>query len=340
MEKPPINPSDGKIEIPKEEQSIESLQFSEQKKNIQEVFKLSPEIKNIALDSVGLDSKLDNYVLELRGQIRKRLRQNSVTEEEINKLTGDGRFVKEHPEVILNLVTNEDIKNLKQAYEDNKNQQLAQYETYKNKYPEDADIVPEIGASISRDTSWWDNKISDLKEYSEKQKEAIELYAEYLKTIFLESKIYYRGDTSNLEEFRYSESTQQIGGVKIGNKNKFGSGIYMTTNKELVSEFANQNEGSIYPVLVDTSKTLSFKDRAHFQREVAKFYKKENLATGKEVDGYTKLQQSQGFNIYIEDSNGSDELVVGGMEKYKILGSKSDVEKFKEFVSNKKILEN
>ena len=46
MEKPPVNTTN-KIEPLKAEQSVEHFSLSEQKKNIQEVFKLCPELQEI-----------------------------------------------------------------------------------------------------------------------------------------------------------------------------------------------------------------------------------------------------------------------------------------------------
>src|SRR3989344_4839855 len=61
MENPPVNPV-SKVELPKAEQSVEHFSLSNQKKNIQEVFKLSPELKTIASDSLGLEDDKDIIV--------------------------------------------------------------------------------------------------------------------------------------------------------------------------------------------------------------------------------------------------------------------------------------
>ncbi len=61
MEKPPVNPV-GKIELPKTEQAVEHFWFSEQEKKIQEVFRLSPELKTIANENIEDDKDI---VIEL-----------------------------------------------------------------------------------------------------------------------------------------------------------------------------------------------------------------------------------------------------------------------------------
>jgi predicted GNAT family acetyltransferase len=63
MEKPPVNPVN-KVELPKTEQSFEHFSLSEQEKNIQEIFKINPELKTIASDSLGIEDNKD-IVIEL-----------------------------------------------------------------------------------------------------------------------------------------------------------------------------------------------------------------------------------------------------------------------------------
>src|SRR3989344_1399094 len=63
MEKPPINPVD-KVELPKAEQSVEHFSLSGQEKNIQEVFKLSPELENIALEATKSGETISLYRIE------------------------------------------------------------------------------------------------------------------------------------------------------------------------------------------------------------------------------------------------------------------------------------
>lgn len=63
MEKPPVNPVN-KVELPKNEQSVEYFSLSKQEENIQEVFKLSPELKQIACGSLGIENDED-IVVEL-----------------------------------------------------------------------------------------------------------------------------------------------------------------------------------------------------------------------------------------------------------------------------------
>ncbi len=78
---------------------LENEQTLKQEKDIQEVFKLNPELRNTIIETLGLKSHLLNYGIELRGHIRKRLRKDGVSEEKIDQLTKAQDEVKENPEI-------------------------------------------------------------------------------------------------------------------------------------------------------------------------------------------------------------------------------------------------
>jgi hypothetical protein len=103
------------------------------------------------------------YAKELRGQIRKRLRNEGKSEDEINKLTGTA----ESP--IITSLTSEDISSLIDSYKDSKAKQLENYNKYKDRSTPEEEVVPEIGEFISNDTSFWDNKIAELTKIKEEQ---------------------------------------------------------------------------------------------------------------------------------------------------------------------------
>ncbi len=114
----------------------------------------------------GAESRINNkdlrnkYSQEIIDYVWKRLAKEGITN--ADSIIGTRDSIKnEDFEKFWNSVKEEDIRNLMTSYEKNKAQQLGDFEKYKDKYQE-GDFVPEIGASISQDTSWWDNKISDL----------------------------------------------------------------------------------------------------------------------------------------------------------------------------------
>lgn len=123
----------------------------------EEYFKKWKESFGSSVDNKDLKNK---YSQELIEYVWKRLAKEGITNADGIIGTRDS-IDNEDFEKFWNAVNAEDIKNLIADYEKNKAQQLKNFEKYKSKYQE-GDFVPEIGEMISQDTSWWDNKISEL----------------------------------------------------------------------------------------------------------------------------------------------------------------------------------
>lgn len=100
MEEPPVNSVD-KIKLPKTEQTLEHFSSSEQEKNIQEVFELSP-TKKLSFHKFGEDikSNKEKFLNELNG--------TKIGDVEINiglnQLIKEIENVKEIPQVIENAI--------------------------------------------------------------------------------------------------------------------------------------------------------------------------------------------------------------------------------------------
>jgi hypothetical protein len=156
-------------------------------------------------------------------------------------------------------------------------------------------------------------------------------YLGYLDSIFPLGKIFYRGDSPGLEKFHYAESIQIIDGIKKIMK-KFGSGIYLTTNLPYAEEFARQNNGKVYLVLVNWNNVVPFKDKMDFLERVSEFKNTELMPTAKDIDEYTKFLQGKNGILYIKTSGVADELVVGDNSKLHILGSERDIKDFKKYI--------
>jgi hypothetical protein len=150
-------------------------------------------------------------------------------------------------------------------------------------------------------------------------------YSAYLNSVFSNNKIFYKGAKKGLSKFNYSESLQKERG------NKFGSGIYLTSNEEYANQFAQKNDGKKYTVLVDNSNVVSFKNKVAFLQAISKT----TVPTAEQIDEYVKNLQKENKILYIEKSGVTDELVIGNENQYQILGSKEDVQAFKDFVSKK-----
>ena len=123
----------------------------------EELFKKSLEDSEWVMQNKDLKNK---YSQEIIDYVWKRLAKEGVAN--ADDIIGTRDSIKnEDFEKFWNSVKEEDIKNLIASYENSKAQQLGYFEKYKGKYQE-GDFVPEIGEIISQDTSWWDNKISDM----------------------------------------------------------------------------------------------------------------------------------------------------------------------------------
>lgn len=332
------------------EQELEILSFSAQEKNIQEVFKLNPELKDQAYNAVGLHAQLDNYALELRGNIRKRLRTSGVPEEEINKLTKDDRYAREYPKVILDLVIDEDIQNLRDSYKKQREDQLNHYEQYKNRYKENEEIVPETGQFANQDTSWFDNKITELNQYLEKQKEALELYQKYLETIFPESK--YKGILWHNSDNEFKDQGFKPVKPKFDTLNSI-EGIYnFSTNQKFVTRYGPYT----YAVVINIHNPYQTKATGEYIDDMDRPLSEALFIIGKQKnnsfaplydssfkDCDSVINQISGEE-YIEKHPISgkelgfpqqDIVTVFDASQIHILGSKADIEKFKEFITKK-----
>jgi hypothetical protein len=159
-----------------------------------------------------------------------------------------------------------------------------------------------------------------------------EQYSQYLDTIFPKNEIFYRGDVDGLGSFEYSESLVENTEDKAVGKYKFGSGIYLTKNQEYVESFAKDKNGKKYTVLSDYSSVVSFKNKLEFLKAVGEFHNKKTVPSSEEIDQYTKSLQEEGKALFIESSGITDELILGSNKQLSILGTKQDIEGFKEFV--------
>lgn len=165
-----------------------------------------------------------------------------------------------------------------------------------------------------------------------------EQYSKYLDSIFPENKIEYRGDSFNLEKFKYSESlTLADDGVTVVNKNKLGSGVYTTPNLKFSQDFAKDNNGKLYSVLVNTQNELKFNSRLDFLKAVSFYYNLGSKApSAQQVDNFTKTQQKNNISIFVKKVGVTDETV-SPIENTYILGVPKDIEGFKEFMQSNSV---
>lgn len=157
-------------------------------------------------------------------------------------------------------------------------------------------------------------------------------YSEYLESIFLNSTIEYRGDSFDLERFYYSEPTEEK--RKKGVVHKIGPGVYTTRDKDKALSFAIDNKGRAYTTLVNMTDPLVFGDELDFLAAVGEYFKTEFVPSFTQVEQYVRAQHRLGKTIRIDSYDESSSPV----ENTRILGSKQDIESFKEFIKAKPVV--
>lgn len=308
MEKPSIK-AVNQIEPQKIELSVEQFSFSEQEKNIQEVFKLNPELKEIACKSLGIENDIKIQIINQRvdnsnGNIYTSLnvyyKGDKIidTEHEVKtkslfklcslkdgttfvsavllpeKLRSQGLYSKILQETANEI--NQKIKNSATVFEDSS----------ENDY----------SISPSAEKVW--NKLGNeiIPNY-----EAERLYQKYLETIFPESKIkdiVWHGSDKKITQFRKPTAELSLGKPAIYFRKKF-----IKHKKD--SKISNA-------VIVNSEFPLIVEDFNEYSERRSRIFHD---------------------SVYIKNE---DEFAVFGPEQIHILGSESDIEKFKEFVFKEK----
>lgn len=162
---------------------------------------------------------------------------------------------------------------------------------------------------------------------------SIELYREYLSTIFKNFRIEYRGDISGLEEFRYSNSVIDRDG-KSDVRHKMGSGVYTTPDLEQAQQYADRVSGKVYHVLCNESNELRYSSKLDFYRAVSDFVEKTNRPPdGFDIDRFTRSMQDLDKSIHVKKISTQDETV-HPVENTWILGSQKDILGFSRFLDS------
>lgn len=159
------------------------------------------------------------------------------------------------------------------------------------------------------------------------------IYNEYLYSIYNNYQLVFRWDIKNLENFHYSEQIKKIWWLNINNL-KFWSGIYLTNNKWMANNFAQQNNGQIYICMINKDNINSFQNREEYNNFIKKHYNIERVTT-LDRDNYTKYLHSQNKILHIKNNGDWNEEFIGNMKNLHILWSQRDREWFKQFIKQR-----
>jgi len=180
------------------------------------------------------------------------------------------------------------------------------------------------------------NKLKGGQQITPQQKQqALQVYSQYLDTIFPDSKvkdIIYHGTNATIETFDKSKvATNTL------NYGFYGKGFYFNeTKNDLINWWKTlyKKEPNIVTAIIDTKNP--YRETSNVIEEITK------LGNKKETEKFTNtLLQNKYDSVLpqIPKEEGSSEYVVFEPEQIHILGSKQDIEGFKNFI-NKPIVNN
>lgn len=172
----------------------------------------------------------------------------------------------------------------------------------------------------------------------QQEQQVKEIYSKYLDTIFPDSKfkdiLYHGSPNINIEKFL---SPQDELYVKHENTTTGSTGVYFADSLDEAKRYTSWNEGEngkVYPVVLDIQKFFTVADKildginGGFSKSILWNIQKGMLDTLKsnDIDAFVAGE-------HMIKTEGFKEVVILNTNKIHILGSKQDIEKFKEFVS-------
>jgi predicted kinase len=165
--------------------------------------------------------------------------------------------------------------------------------------------------------------ISNYEITPQQKQQAQQLYSQYLDTIFPDSKvkdIVYHGTTINnlqsIIEKGFSKDKQRNTGFHLGTKE--------AANNAVISVRPAENR-RIVPVIINSKNPERTADTINVDKDG-------------DLEWQDKIQKAKGDSFIYENNredNGKDSYVVFEPEQIHILGTKQDIEGFKQFVDNK-----
>lgn len=338
------------------EQTQQSIVLSEQEKNIQEVFKLNPELQQIASDAINDANFTTLYRIENKNIVNE---PNGITSHADLKgqwfspdvKTAIGYLRKSQKEKGAKLILVHVSKDQMETFHVSKNPIAFKMDVEGDNYviPEvvkrtyiDLDDTEKVTGRIETIHKATEEVQSKLKELE--IKEAVTLYSEYLKTIFPESKVQdivwhgTTGDWYKSEPFskeRITSSTKNVTNTL---------GFYFVPDIKIANLFRkgaifNMQQGIVYPENTSSFPVvINLKTPMYISAEEFK-------AAAEKNEIPEQIKNKPGDGIIIEKFRRETKVVVPEFvannyivyepEQINILGSKMDIEKFKEFIELK-----
>ena len=316
------------------------------KPGVEELFESNPELANSVYEALGFNNLRKEYSNVIIDQVWKRLASEGITN--ADSLIGTRETINNKDfNKFWSAVKDVDIQNVINFFESEKQKALDSYSKYKGEFD------PTTGTFTSNDTSFFDNKIKDLNTLLQQKQQAQQLYSQYLDTIFPDSKvkdIVYHGSDSKKEKFSITGAGTHFGTLKAAKERR---------NKTIIPVVLNIDNPVLFKdILADDVLKAADKFLKENGEYLENGYRNEEsgllvyLYNQGKIDSDTLwdtlyssrntmlqiLQNALNSNGYryineVEDK-GSTSYVVFEPEQIHILGSKQDIEGFKDFVEN------
>ncbi|MFN4181477.1 MAG: hypothetical protein ACK4FA_02160 [Candidatus Paceibacteria bacterium] len=148
-----------------------------------------------------------------------------------------------------------------------------------------------------------------------------EKYSEYLDTIFPESKIknivYHTTSSPDIEEFR---------------KREFGIYFAFSPTKSIAGNIVYSVIVNAENPLIKPNRDASREEKIEYNEKVENFYTPISI-----INGYIRIYEYDSSIEHSTTTKESIQLKIRNPEQIHILGSKKDIERFKEFVQDNKV---
>lgn len=346
----------------KKSEIIQELNIPNYKDGIDLVFEQNPELINIIINTLKDKEKVRLYRIENKNIPYDETREWIVSKKEII-----GCFFTDNIQTLSNYIKKNQSKPwIELVYVDIPKNQLENFHVSNNEYAQNMDVENDnriIPTTVNRnylDLSSLSKVTGNFLSFKNTQQElnqtvsnlpkdqpinnnqVKQIYAEYLTTIFPESKVRnvtYHGTSSTFEDEDFDKSKLWSSTDNITNKLWF----YFVPDKRVSDIFIKwkiykRENGKIKVILPENAKTLcvllNIKNPEYIEGDIFQKYAEANKMPPLKLDGDSIVITPQTDNILPEFS--CDNYVIFNSDQIHVLGSRKDIQQLKEWLNSRK----
>ena len=275
--------------------SLNKTEVTEIKSGVKELFESNPELANEVYEALGFNDLRKEYSNIIIDQVWKRLANEGITNADSLIGTRDTINNKDFTK-FWSAVKDEDIQNVINFFESEKQKALDSYSKYKGEFD------PTTGTFTSNDTSFFDNKIKDLNILLQQKQQAQQLYSQYLDTkqdIESFNKWIKSTETTDTDVDKKEEPVEDV--FEIEKQPITAKSVDVKLNKKQTAKQGTDTFDVIYnneildSILEDISETTSFT----------------YSITGDEINGFNIINE----NRFVKNEETNKELVFNTPEE-------------------------